>query len=126
MPRLGVRRGGKLVACRTRAFYVRSLGMPFRPVTFGIREFVTIADLEAGHVVRWPCRSCRHVVSVAPYQLRARFPAWMKLSIVAGRWKCPRCGDQLPPRWHVELAESPYRVVTEADGLGRPPEGYGR
>ena len=99
--------------------------MPYRPVIFGIREHVRIADLEAGHVVRWPCRNCRHVVSTAPYQLRARFPEWVTLVNVGDRWKCPRCRSTFPPRWHVEEGVHPYQVVTERDDLGRPPGGYG-
>ena len=105
-------------------FPVCSWAMPYRPVMLGLRELVSIADLAAGHVVRWPCRGCRRVVSTAPYQLRARFPDWVKLARLANRWKCPRCGSRMPPLWQVEEAVSPYRVVTERDDIGRPPGGY--
>ena len=94
--------------------------MPYRTHLFGLRDSVRIEDLEAGHVLRLPCRKCGHVVSVAPHSLRARFPAQAKLQNIMDRYRCRRCRSVLPPLWYVEVAFPPVMDAAELDGIGLP------
>ena len=94
--------------------------MPYRTFLVGLRESVRIEDLQAGHVLRLPCRKCGNCVSVSPHHLRARFPAHVKLQNIMGRYRCRRCRSVLPPLWYVEEAFPPVMDAAELDDIGLP------
>lgn len=78
--------------------------MPYRPHSFGLRFNIRLSDLTAADVLRVRCPSCSHVAAVAPHQLLARYPDFMKIVELEKRMRCMHCAHRGAMFWSIERA----------------------
>ena len=83
--------------------------MPYRSHIHGLKFQIRLSHLEAMDVLRIRCPKCGHLFSVAPHELLARFPAFLRIIDLEKNMRCKKCPHRGSMGWHIERAYPPMQ-----------------